>query len=233
MKDRRFAVSFDPDFFARRAAAGDPVAPADAFRHAYAENLWAGPESASGPGASLDQTAAIRRDLPALLHRLGVRTLLDLPCGDCHWMSAIDLGSINYVGADFLPELIAANVGRHGGPTREFRVLDLIASPLPFANLILCRDCLVHLSFSDIARALDNIRASGSTYLLTTTFPQQATNDDVRTGDWRPINLEAAPFHLPPPLELLVEGCTEGGGVFADKSLGLWELRYLRSVVAP
>lgn len=226
MNDRRFAVSFDPDFFARRAAEGDLVSPSDAFRHAYAQNLWAGPESPSGPGASLDQTAAIRRQLPPLLHRLGVRTLLDLPCGDCHWMSAIDLSSVHYIGADFLPELIETNLRRHGGPKRDFRVLDLTSSPLPRVDLILCRDCLVHLSFSDINRALGNIRASGSTYLLTTTFPQQATNTDIRTGDWRPLNLAAAPFHWPPPVELLVEECTEADGVFADKSLGLWELRH-------
>ncbi len=225
MSDRRFAVPFDPEYFASRAASGDPVAPEAAFRHAYNANLWAGPESPSGPGASLDQTVAIRRHLPRLLQQLDVQRLLDLPCGDCHWMATIDLGTIHYIGADFLPEIIATNRERYGSATRDFRVLDLISSPLPRADLVLCRDCLVHLSFSDITRALANLRASGSTYLLTTTFPQQATNVDIRTGDWRPLNLQAPPFNWPAPRELLVEECTEGGGVFADKSLGLWRLR--------
>jgi hypothetical protein len=44
------------------------------------------------------------------------------------------------------------------------------------------------------------------------------------TGDWRPINLERAPFNWPAPVELIVEECTESGGVFADKSLGLWRI---------
>jgi hypothetical protein len=224
MPDRRYSVSFDPEYFAGRAAHGDAVPPLAAFRHAYATNLWAGPESPSGTGASLDQTAAISRYLPALCRRLGVATLLDLPCGDFHWMSTVDLGSTSYIGGDFLPELIADNTRRYAGPGREFRVLDLLAGPLPGADLVLCRDCLVHFSFADIARAIANLRASGSTWLLTTTFLEQDSNIDIRTGDWRPLNFEVSPFQWPRPEEALVEGCTEASGLFADKSLGLWRI---------
>jgi hypothetical protein len=222
--NRRHTVPFDPEFFARRHAAGEDVTPLAAFRHAYETNLWAGPESPSGPGASLDQTAAIRRGLPRLCRRLGVATMLDLPCGDCSWMATIDLGSVKYIGGDFLPELIQANTRRYVDSGREFQVLDLLSSTLPAADLVLCRDCLVHLSFADIARAVANLRASNVTYLLTTTFPEQPVNEDIRTGDWRPLNLEAAPFHWPKPQDILNEGCTEGNGVFTDKSLGLWRL---------
>jgi hypothetical protein len=38
------------------------------------------------------------------------------------------------------------------------------------------------------------------------------------------LNLISAPFQLPRPLALLNEGCTEGGGAYADKSLGVWSL---------
>lgn len=227
MQNRRYAVPFDPEFFARRVAAGDDVTPLAAFRHAYATNHWAGPESPSGPGASLDQTAAIRRSLPELCRRLGVQTLLDLPCGDCSWMATIDIGVVKYIGADFLPELIEATTRRRARSDREFRVLDLLSSPLPTADLVLCRDCLVHLSFADIASAISNLRASRSTYLLTTTFPEQPVNEDIRTGDWRPLNLEIAPFHWPKPQDILNEECTEANGLFADKSLGLWRLDVL------
>jgi SAM-dependent methyltransferase len=223
LKNRRYAVPFDPDFFARLTAEGQDVPPIAAFRHAYATNLWAGPESRSGHGAGLDQTATLRRLLPELCQRLAVRTLLDLPCGEGHWMAAIDFGAIGYIGADFLPEVIEANTRQYAQPGREFRVLDLMSSPLPAVDLLLCRGCLVHLSFHDIGRAIANIRAA-PTYLLTTTFPEQRANDDIRTGDWRPLNLEAAPFHWPPPREVLVEGCTEADGLFADKSLGLWRV---------
>jgi hypothetical protein len=222
MTNRRFAVPFDPEYFRRKADGGEEIGPLAAFRHALTTNHWAGPESRSGPGASLDQTAVIRQRLPEVMRQLGVRTFLDLPCGDFSWMSTVDLGDLRYIGGDFLPELIAENTRRHASSRREFRVLDLLASPLPKADLVLCRDCLVHLSFSDIARAVANLRASGITWLLTTTFPDERGNEDIRTGDWRPLNLEAAPFMFPRPDELITEQCTESGGVFADKSLGLW-----------
>ena len=226
-RDRRFAVPFDPEYFRRRADAGEEITAIDAFRHALKTNHWEGPESPSGPGASLDQTVAIRNAFPELLRRLGVETLLDLPCGDCSWMSTVDLGSIRYIGGDLLPELIAENSRRHARSGREFRVLDLRSAALPAADLVLCRDGLVHLAFADIARAVENLRASGSTWLLTTTFPDQATNEDIRTGDWRPLNLERAPFSWPAPVEVINEECTEGGGVFRDKSLGLWRIAAL------
>lgn len=224
MNNRRHAVPFDPEFFARRAESGEEVPSLEAFRHAYLTNHWNGADSPSGPGASLDQTAAIRRSLPELCRRLAVRTLLDLPCGDCSWMTRIDLGAVRYIGADLLPEVIEAAARQHSHPRREFQVLDLLSSPLPAADLVLCRDCLVHLSFADIGRVVANLRRNPVTYLLTTTFPEQRVNEDIRTGDWRPLNLEIAPFNWPRPQYVLNEECTEANGLFADKSLGLWRL---------
>jgi hypothetical protein len=49
---------------------------------------------------------------------------------------------------------------------------DLTRDPLPKVDLVLCRDCLVHLSFDDIYESLDNLRRSGSMLLLTTTLAE-------------------------------------------------------------
>jgi hypothetical protein len=43
-------------------------------------------------------------------------------------------------------------------------------------------------------------------------------------GDWRLLNLEAAPFGFPPADAILNEECTEAGGAYADKSLGVWRV---------
>jgi hypothetical protein len=224
MTDRRFAVPFDPEYFARRAAEGQAMGAVDAFRHAYQNNLWAGPESRSGCGAGSDQTGILRAALPDLCRRLGINTLLDLPCGDWNWMSSVALGAVTYIGADLLSEVVARNQKAYSSSSRSFLQLDLTASPFPAADLMLCRDCLVHLSFVDIRRALKNLRGAEIRYLLTTTFPAQEVNADIRTGDWRPLNLQAPPFCFPAPLELINEGCTESGGRFPDKSLGLWRV---------
>jgi len=233
MIDRRSLVPFDPDHFAKRAEADGPVDPLTAFRHAYRENLWRGDETPSGAGSSLTQTAAIAHALPGLCVRYGVRSLLDVPCGNFNWMAKVPLPEVRYLGGDLVPEIIADTARRHGNERRRFLVLDLTRSPLPAADLLLCRDCLVHLSFADIARAIDNIRRSEIEYLLTTTFTEESAFHDIVTGDWRPINLELPPFSFPSPVELLRERCTEQNGAFADKALGLWRVAQLPHLGPP
>jgi hypothetical protein len=95
-------------------------------------------------------------------------------------------------------------------------------------DLILCRDCLVHLPLADAVNAVDNLRRSGSQYLLTTTFVNRDDNRDIpAAGGWRPLNLRRPPFNFPDPLLVLDERCTAGDGKYADKSLGLWLLASL------
>lgn len=227
MTNRRALVPFDPDYFAKRIAKHGPVDGLTAFRHAHEHNLWHGPETRSGPGSSIRQTAAVVKALPQLCQRYQVRTLLDVPCGTFHWMARVDLGDIQYVGGDLLPEVVEEANRQYGTPSRRFSELDLTRSPLPDADLLLCRDCFVHMSYADIMQAMHNIRRSRLTYLLTTTFPAEPDYHEIVTGDWRPINLEAPPFSLPTPIELMSEECTEQNGAFADKSLGLWRVRDL------
>jgi len=51
------------------------------------------------------------------------------------------------------------------------------------------------------------------------TFIDREENRDIVNGDWRPINLERAPFNLP---RIIDERCLAGSGAFRDKRLGLW-----------
>ncbi len=189
--------------------------------------------SRSGSGSDLVQTAALRRELPELISRLGVRSFLDMPCGDFYWMSQVELGVDAYLGADIVPEVVEQNERKFGRPGRAFRVLDITRSRIPQVDMIFSRDCLVHFSDADVRAALRNVKRSGSTYFATTTFTGRADNaDDIETGGWRSLNLCRAPFSLPAPLHLVNENCTEvyeseedGARIehrFADKSIGVW-----------
>jgi hypothetical protein len=137
-------------------------------------------------------------------------------------MRLVELRVQSYIGADLLAELVEPLQMTYTSARHRFLVLDLTRDPLPKADLLVCRDCLVHLSFADCRRALGNVLRSGIRYLLTTTFSECEVNEEIATGDWRPLNLEREPFAFPPPAELMNERCTEAGGAFADKSLGLW-----------
>jgi|HubBroStandDraft_3_1064219.scaffolds.fasta_scaffold16491_3 hypothetical protein len=194
------------------------------FTDIYRRNAWLGSESCSGPGSGRAETEELRKELPALLAELGCRSLLDAPCGDFHWMSETPLALETCIGADIVPEIVERNRRRHGGGSRRFLCLDLRSAALPRVDLVLCRDGLVHLSDRDVRRALANFERSGSTWLLATTFPGRPDNPPIVTGEWRPLNLEAPPFGLPPPLRRLDERYLLEDGRFADKSLGLWPL---------
>jgi len=162
-----------------------------------------------GPGMAA--TARVRAELPGSLRQLGVRRLLDVPCGDFHRMLRVDLAGIDYIGGDIIAAIVAENQARYRGDGRRFVHVALTTGMLPAADAVLCRDCLVHLSFANIVRAYRSVWESGARYLIATTFPRHAHNVDVIDGDWRPLNLDRAPFFLPPPRTLLVEGCDEQG----------------------
>jgi hypothetical protein len=206
------------------------------FSEVYAKNIFGGSDSRSGAGSDLLQTEVIRREIPRILRENGISSMLDAPCGDWFWMRKVDLGIDQYIGADIVEPLITKNRIEFGRKGVEFRSLDLSRDPLPKADLIFSRDCLVHLSFDDAARMLQNFKTSGARFLLTTTFPKHTKNVDLDHGFWRPLNMEMAPFNFPQPIEVINENCTEGANQFTDKSLGLWRLdditvneKYLRT----
>ena len=199
------------------------------FKEVYEKNLFKGTDSVSGRGARLDQTVVLSHELPLLLERLKVKTFLDIPCGDFKWMRHVDLKSVNYIGGDIVKEIAELNQRLFGGEKREFRHLDLTKDKLPQCDAVFCRDCLVHLTFKQAIEAIDNIKASGATYFLSTTFPATKTNDDLRLGSviWRPLNLQLSPFNFPEPVALINEECTEEEGRYSDKSVGAWAISKL------
>ena len=202
--------------------------PREIFTEYHDRNSWAGEESVSGPGSSLAETEACRGALAALVDELGCRTLLDAPCGDYHWMRHTPLRLERYIGVDIVEELVAANQAAHGDATHEFRALDFIAQVPPRADLILCRDCLVHFSHRAALAALRNFRRSGARFLLTTHYLSPEGNPSIATGEWYPINLEREPFGFPPPLRLLREASDRELEHEQGKTLALWALDDLR-----
>lgn len=195
------------------------------FSQIYFRNLFGSEESHSGEGSNMVQTAEIRRELPNLLRELGIKTLMDAPCGDLNWMKELSLDVDQYVGVDIVDSLIERNRQQFGNATTSFISLNLATDQLPQFDLIFCRDCLVHLTFFDIRKIIANFKKSNSKYLLTTTFTDRQNNFDLAgSAIWRPLNLEVAPFNFPKPLKLVNEKCTEANGQFGDKCLGLWLL---------
>ncbi len=201
--------------------------PADIFDWIYCTNKWGDAESVSGSGSNLAQTTMIRAALSGLLARHGVKSLLDAPCGDFHWMQHVALDLDEYIGADIVQAIVDRNNQTHASLGQRFVRLDLLTDELPAADLLLCRDCLVHLDYARIRQLVENLKRSKIPLLLTTSHTKHMENVDKLTGQHRFLNLQKAPFYWPEPLEVIEE---DVASVKRDsgKVLGLWQVDDIR-----
>lgn len=179
----------------------------------------------SGIGSSIEETQTIRRELPKIIEKLNAHTLLDAPCGDFFWMERVQLDGVKYFGADIVPMIIKRNSDQYANENRSFFVADIVQDDLPLVDVILSRDCFIHLSNKDTVKAIKNFKRSGSRYLLTNTYINLFKNKNLVSGrGWRPINLNLSPFGLPEPLKLINENLFEYDGMQLEKCIGLWDL---------
>jgi hypothetical protein len=140
--------------------------------------------------------------LPELFQRLQVSKFLDAPCGDWNWMRRVDLSGVDYFGGDVVSSVVIKNKQQYARPGVRFIHADLTKDPLPTVDMIMCRDCWVHLSFEDIAAMLKNFRRTGARWLLVSNTPSQNRNQNKATGiDWRHLNLHLPPFKFPAKIE--------------------------------
>ena len=196
----------------------------EVFTQIFNENHWKSDESISGGGSEKMQTNILVESLNVLFKNYNIKKVLDIPSGDFNWMQNVNLSDIDYIGADIVVDLIKSNSIKYKSRKNiKFQVLNLLSDQLPKSDLIIVRDCLVHLSYKDIQSAISNIKSSGSKFLLTTTFTNHS-NFNISTGEWRPINLQEKPFYFRHPLLIINENCSEGNGEFIDKSMALWEI---------
>ncbi len=199
---------------------------ADTFTEIYEQQHWGNEESISGPGSSREYCTSIISGLESALTEFPIRTILDIPCGDFNWMQYVQFpAGTHYTGADIVPEIIRQNKENFESDTVHFIVKDLTTDPLERYDLVIVRDCLVHFSDEHIFQALRNIRASGSEFLLTTSFRSLTINHTIVSGDWHPINLERPPFNFPAPIRIYTENISPGyEKEHKQKSLVLWRI---------
>ncbi len=191
----------------------------DLFTKFYEENIWGDPESRSGGGSTLQATAVLRAQLPGLLSDLGVRRLLDAPCGDFNWMSHTELDLDEYIGGDIVMDIVRDNTKKHGREGRRFVHLNLMSDPLPAADALFCRDCLIHLTVDQAQDVLRNMARSDIRYLITTDFPKTVKNRAAHAGGVHPLNLRLPPFSLPEPIRVLQEAT---GDEAYPRIMGVW-----------
>ena len=199
----------------------------EALKTVFEAKTWAGRGNAprSGHGSSLAATERLRAALPGVFDRYEVKTFLDAPCGDWTWMQAVDLGGIDYMGADIAESLIRANRSAYARPGVRFEVLDVTQSPLPAADILMCRECLFHLKFWLRWAFFENVAASRIPYLMTSICHVDENRNVKANGGFQWFNPCAAPFNLPEPLETIPENYDSlpaTGDRKKYRSMGVW-----------
>jgi hypothetical protein len=111
----------------------------------------------------------------------------------------VEATAIRYVGADVVADIVSSN-RRFESDRVTFVSLDITTDTLPKADLMICRDCLFHLSYEATRAFLENFVRADISYLLTTTHknPNRFVNRDIATGGFRPMDLFSSPYNLDP-----------------------------------
>lgn len=172
------------------------------------------PETLCGAGSTLAETEYLRLKLPWVMEELGVKRLLDAPCGDFNWMSQAYLGNTEYIGADYSAANLKA--ARLRSDTVELHLLDITRDALPQADAMLCRDFYQHLPNEMVLAALRNFVAADIPWLLLTTHDSEENEDIAKPGMFRRINMCLPPFNFPEPSIIIADPPDSG------HFLGVW-----------
>ena len=196
------------------------------FEKIITENVWkiGGIDTPCGQGSTIEYTTNLRKELPNFLLKHNIQSMLDAPCGDFLWMSQIDLPkNFKYFGGDISKTLIKNNKEKY--KDFEFFLFDITTDELLEVDLLLCRDCLIHFSFSDIDTFFRNLVKSKVKFILLTNHKKDRYNSkDISTGDCRPINFTKFPFNFENPIDSIND--TYDG--FIERSLCLWPIETIK-----
>jgi SAM-dependent methyltransferase len=203
----------------------------DELKNAFYWGQWASRnnESVSGQGSTLFYTESLRKALPTILRGLKVKKLLDAPCGDFNWMRHVDLDGIDYLGLDIVEKVVEHNQERYSSDACDFAHGDITKDPLPDADLMICRDCLMHLPYKYCWDFLENFANSRIGYLLTTTHNNPKNRDIEAPGGFHRLNLRMPPFSFPDSPILLHDWIR--GARWPERYLGLWTREDVREVL--
>ena len=192
------------------------------YKYKYWQNINNG--SLSGAGSNLDDsTHNLSIELPSFIDKHQIKSFLDIPCGDWEWMSKLNLNNVEYIGCDIVEDMIMANNKKYSNVKTSFIKKNLSHDDLPESDIILVRDLLVHLKYSDIILCLNNIKKHNYKYIAITNFPKLSKNIDNKFGDrWKPINFNLKPYLLPKP-DFVLSDDSEIGEYDSQKVIAIWK----------
>lgn len=131
------------------------------FEGIYKRGGW--DNMGSGPGSTPAFTAGYRQYLAQFLKDRGVKSVLDIGCGDWQFSRLVDWKNVRYLGVDVVKPVIKTNRKEFGAGRRIFLERNFRDLGDTFAEygLILVKDLLHHLDWEDsdwLVKALKTCR---------------------------------------------------------------------------
>lgn len=156
-------------------------------------------ETPCGEGSFLEANKPIINMLPEWFITYNIRSVVDIGCGDFHWMRNVNFTGIEYDGFDVVKKFIDTLVVTHGRQNIRFHHADVFKHELPKADLYICKDVINHYTESDGVELVARIREA-SKYFAAITFPGNS-GPIVQKWEYRYIDFNISPFGFGAQLE--------------------------------
>jgi SAM-dependent methyltransferase len=179
----------------RRSPMATVMSHAEIFNSIYRRNAWAG--AGSGAGSLPQNAKSYMAYLQRFMRSNRIRSVVDLGCGDWRFSRHIDWSGIDYTGID-VSSVVLETTRNFARPGISFMEMDGLTGDLPAADLLLAKDVLQHWSNAEISHFVARLPQFRMA-LITNGFPPNArsrVNEDIRAGDWRPVDLSQPPFNV-------------------------------------
>ena len=187
----------------------------EVFQKIYAKHEWGHGDTDgfySGPGSDSVPARTYAENIRRYIDHEGIRSIVDLGCGDYRVASLLVSEGVHYVGVDVVEDVIASNRERHGSANVRFECLDITRDPLPTGELCLIREVFQHLSNAEILSVLSKLHGFSHVVFSDAQLPlsaiKQPNRDIVHGRDSRAWKYSALFLDLPPfnvPTQLLFE----------------------------
>ena len=182
--------------------------PEEIFSRIYENHHWGGPGEGYYSGHGSDEALArpYAEAVRNFICAKGIRSVIDLGCGDFRVGSLLQLDRVSYVGVDVVPKLIARNQAKYAREGVSFTCLNIVDDSLPQAELCLIRQVFQHLSNAQILSVLGKLHQYRFV-IVTEHYPapevkgvvankDKATDGETRIVDGSAVFLDLPPFNV-------------------------------------
>jgi SAM-dependent methyltransferase len=173
-----------------------------AFEGIYRDSTWGTNDKGvgnSGTGSTVDATYLYRDYLQHFLKEHNIKSVVDAGCGDWEFSQKIDWSGIDYKGFDIVAKVVEGDKAKFAKPNIQFFVGNIVEDNLPKADLLVSKHVLQHLPNADVKKFLDKQLKKYKHVILTNgvdAITLTGDNRDIKPGDYRLLDLGAAPFNV-------------------------------------